>query len=718
VSDTAKNETKATAQINADRPRSKLEQDELGYSDFAEAIAASLAGRTDDDGFVMAIHGKWGSGKTSAVNMMVDALERREAHLDEERRTIVVRFNPWWFSEQKNLTRAFFGEITVAIGKRMSTAVRDGLRTMAKKVSGATELVSSILAWTPAAPIAKQVAELLKGAGEDIENESSLEEVRENLAKALREEARRILVIIDDVDRLPADEARQIFRLVKSVADLPHITYLLVFDRDIAARALERPSEPEGPEWLEKIVQASFDLPPVAQIDLNRLFTNRLGAILGNAPITDVVRWGNVFHGAIAPWLRTARDVSRLTNAIAVAWPAVRDEVDVADFIAIETMRLFEPTLYAFVRNHPDDLTGSEHHNSGNRRATFGKELLSKVDESGRAKAERALRYIFPRLDAVFGNTWHDGDAYRVERERRVSSKQRFPVYFKLSLGDGIVSTSEIEILRGTFDNPFKTRELVQAYAKQTRRTGGTRASVLLNALMVHAEEVPASEAERTVRALLHAADLFLNPIDGNRTAEGLPIMWSISYAIEPTLIKLEPDAITRLLAEAADGPSPKVARFMISSMSADHGRVDETKAKPEDQRRLPLEAVITLEQRMAERIGRDIASGALVGQHEITSLIFAWARSVGDAVVREWTDANLHDSAFALWIMETFTNQGTVHSFGDLVESRHFSVSRDIIAPLVDVDRLVMIATQTLAAGQDRRDAAAHFLMGLQTRF
>lgn len=261
----------------------------------------------------MAIHGKWGSGKTSAVNMVVDALEQREAHLEAEKRTIVVRFNPWWFSEQKDLTRAFFSEVTAAIGKRMSTAVRDGLRTMAKKVSGATELVSSILAWTPAAPIAKQVAELIKGAGEDIEDESSLEEVRENLAKALREEARRILVIIDDVDRLPADEARQIFRLVKSVADLPHITYLLVFDRDIAARALERPSEPEGPEWLEKIVQASFDLPPVSQIDLNRLFTNRLGTILGKPlPICHLLMIGHL--GALCPALaiRCSRKLRRI----------------------------------------------------------------------------------------------------------------------------------------------------------------------------------------------------------------------------------------------------------------------------------------------------------------------------------------------------------------------------------------------------------------------
>jgi hypothetical protein len=505
---------------------------------------------------------------------------------------------------------------------------------------------------------------------------------------------------------------------VKSVADLPHITHLLVFDRDIAARALERPSEPEGPEWLEKIVQASFDLPPVAQLDLNRLFSNRLAVIFANVPVSDMVRWGNIFHGAIAPWLRTARDVSRLANSIAVAWPAVRGEVDIADFIAIETMRLFETSLYSFVRSHPDELTGSERPRSSNRRDTFGKELLSKVEEGARARTERALRFIFPRLDAVFSNTSYNNNELDAERERRVSLRQRFPVYFSLSLGDGIISSSEMEVLRGTFDHPGATREQIQTYARQLRKAGGTRASVLLNALIAKAEEVPLYEAERTVRALLHAADLFLNPVDGNLTVEGLPTIWSISFAIEPTLRKLEPDLMTQLLAEAADGPSPRVAMFMINSMSADHGRGERADAKPEDQQRLPLEAVINLEYRMAERVGRDIASGALVGQPGVSSLIYAWARSVGNAVVREWTDNNLNDMSFALWIMETFTNEGTSYSFGDLVRAPHFSVSRDEIDSLVDVDRLEKIAEAACSTGEDRASAAEHFLAGLKPSF
>lgn len=707
-----------TAGVTADRPRTKLEEDELGYRDFAEAVAAGLVDRTGDDGLVIAIHGKWGSGKTTAVNMVVDALERREAIKEEDERSIIVRFNPWWFSEQKDLTRSFFAELTASIGNKVSSRVRDGLRLMAKKVSGSGELVSAFLAWTPAGPAAKQIAELVKGAGEEIADERSLDDIRTDLAKALEKETRSIIVIIDDVDRLPGDEARQIFRLVKSVADLPRVTYLLVFDRDIATRALERPADTDSPEWLEKIIQASFDLPPVAQTDLNRLFLKRLNVIVGAAPVPDVVRWGNTFHGAVAPWLRTARDAGRLAIAIAMAWPALKDEVDVADFVAIEAMRLFEPRLYAFVRSHGEDLTGVEsNHTSREAREAFGTALLNQVEPDRRKKVERALCYLFPRLDAIFANTWHGGDWRAAERERRITSKRRFPVYFSLGLGDGVISAIELAALRESFADPSATRLLVQEYVDRPRRTGGTRAAVLLDALMAEADsDLP--DDEMAARALLAAGDLFLNPVDGNRTPEDLPTLWAVSFAINPILNRLSPRVVGSLLREAVEGPSPRTAAFFVAIMSGEHGRMGEKEAKPKAERRLLLKDVKELERRLAERVARDAQSGALIKLEDAVSQIWAWEHHEGPEPVRAWIESNLDTPEFASWLMSTFTSESTGHGMGDLVGRRFYSVDRKSLETLVDVDRLSKIAEQLLAGGSDESEAARHFLEGLKSRF
>jgi hypothetical protein len=714
----ASDDHKPAVSMTADRPRTRLVEDELGYCNFAEAIAAGLMSRAGDDGLVIAIHGKWGSGKTSAVNMVVDALEKGEGALDQDAKTIIVRFNPWWFSEQKDLTRAFFGELNASIGQKLSRGVRDGLRLIARKVTGATDLVSAALAFTPVGGLAKPVADAIKAAGEEIPEERSLEDVRDTLADALRAEKRNIVVIIDDVDRLVADEVRQIFRLVKSVADLPRVTYLLVFDRDIAVRALERPSDPDGPEWLEKIVQASFDLPPVAQTDLNRLFLQRLSAIVGDEPVPDVVRWGNILHGAVAPWLRTARDVGRLANAIAMAWPAVKGEVDVSDFVAIETMRLFEPALYHFIRNHPDELTGAEPQQGRQEdRQAFGDQLLATVDGSRRARVKRALPYVFPRLDAIFANTWHGGDWRKIERDRRASSKRRFPVYFNLGLGDGIIASAELDALRATYDDPGKTRDMIKTYVAAERRTGGTRASVLLNTLMAQAGDVPESQAKRTARALLAAADLFFNPVDGWRTPEDLPVRWAISFAIEPVLEKLRPDQRAALLGEAIDGPSLNFATYMVTSMSVEHGRAGDKEAKLEDERGLSLEAVVDLEQRLAARLARDAQSGALQEFDDAAGMMWAWARLTSVETVHDWISEHFDEPGFAPWLMRTFTAEGTSFSFGDMVSQRTYTVNRASLSELLDVDRLQVIAEAMVADGVDADSAAEHFLIGLKGR-
>jgi predicted KAP-like P-loop ATPase len=127
--------------LGADRPITKGEQDRLGYAPFARAIAKSIVGRAPADSIVLAIHGPWGSGKTSAVNLIVEAIGELQKDTEEQRTTAVVRFNPWWFSEQLNLTRTFFAELSAALEQKMTSRVTEGLRKIGRRVSGTKDLL-------------------------------------------------------------------------------------------------------------------------------------------------------------------------------------------------------------------------------------------------------------------------------------------------------------------------------------------------------------------------------------------------------------------------------------------------------------------------------------------------------------------------------------------------------------------------------------------------
>jgi len=86
-----------------------------------------------------------------------------------------------------------------------------------------------------------------------------LEEQKRELAGLLTRLPQPLLVVIDDIDRLTTEEILQVFQLVKANADFPRLIYLLLFEREVVAKALNQISGDKGTEFLEKIIQVLRD---------------------------------------------------------------------------------------------------------------------------------------------------------------------------------------------------------------------------------------------------------------------------------------------------------------------------------------------------------------------------------------------------------------------------------------------------------------------------
>ena len=112
-----------------------------------------------------------------------------------------------------------------------------------------------------------------------------LPQVKGDLIEGLRELNRRIVVIIDDLDRLEPHEAVEIMRLIKAVADFLNILYVLCYDPEILADSLKCIlSVDNGAAYLEKIVQVRFKVPQPEAFDLRRWFLEECLAFHGSAP--------------------------------------------------------------------------------------------------------------------------------------------------------------------------------------------------------------------------------------------------------------------------------------------------------------------------------------------------------------------------------------------------------------------------------------------------
>jgi predicted KAP-like P-loop ATPase len=700
-------------ELDGDRPKQHLSEDRLGYAAFSRALAHAVHDMVPKDGIVLAINGPWGSGKTSAVNMALEALRKLQEGADESRRIEVVYFNPWWFSAQEDLVRAFFHDVAATLEQTsISKRVVEGLKAVGRRAAGAKDLVLAGLEFVPGGLVVKGLAgSALDAAGKVSSNSKSLAAERAALSDALQAQSRRILVVIDDIDRLPPDEARQIFRMVKSVADLPNVIYLLVFDRAVAREATGAGAGENGPDWLDKIVQAAFDLPPVQPANLLDLFVRDLERLAQPAPRLDQVRWGNTLYGAVAPWLTSPRDVRRLLNALAVSWRAVAADVDFADFVALETMRLFEPELYALVRLHGERLVGSGPNGGRDGRKeeeSFAEGLLEAVRPERQEKAKEALCRLFPRLERAWRNRGYTGYFKQWDRERRACVERHFPTYFGFTVGSNALRKSEVDVALTDLQDTAAFRNRVTAYAETHLASGSNKAAVLLDELRTHVEYVPLDQIAAAANSIAAVADIFCDAADSGSFLS-VPPPWRVWWVMGELLRRLKIEQRGQALEVAINGSSSFLLHsFTVRALVQAHGRDPEHHGEREVH---PLadEAVLgKLQVALLDRLRSAAKDGSLLRQRQLISLLLHWSELASEDEVRTWTEEQLQTEAGVIVLCRAAVQTGRSHTDGDLVSREHITVDLDALAKVMNVDQLRTKLSELAA----RPDATASELL------
>ena len=561
-----------------------------------------------------------------------------------------------------------------------------------------------VLDLVPGGTVAKGIA----GATfEAVDRASSVERnlaaERAELADELRTQRRRILVVIDDVDRLPADEARQIFRLVKSVADLPNVIHLLVFDRAVARKALGAEIHDDGPEWLDKIVQASFDLPPVRSADLQRLLVTELDAVAQPRPFISQIRWWNMLLSAIMPWMTSPRDVRRLANALAVSWPPVSKEVDFVDFVALETMRLFEPELHAMVKRNESKLTGSEQVDK-EAYQQFADNLLSAVKPSRNQCAQEALWRLFPRLEKVWRNhTYSTGNHAEWDWERRVCVTRHFHAYFGFDVGEDALRQSEIVDAFADLAEPEKFRSRVLDYASRPRASGGTKAGVLLDELRAHTQKIPEEALPFALRSLAISSAAFDDGESSTDSLLSVPIILQVWAFFADLARRIPEDVRADTVKGALEDPlSINLLSFVVGRLSEAHGRSSEGGV---DRDKEPIVNETTLDKLQAlllDQLHVCAQTLELLKQRQLISLLLHWKDLEADEAQR-WIASQIETDEGAIAIGEASIMYTTVHTVGDHVASHRPSVNRRVLGEIVDIDRLEKRLAQIAASPNEK---------------
>ena len=428
---------------NSDKPIKSSEQDLLGRITFSKQLGEAIYKYDGKDGLVIGVFGKWGTGKTSILNMVVNEINYLSESDDE--RPIIVNFSPWNYTDKDNLISIFFDDLRKKIKFNSNNEKMKQIVKAIDQYSGVLNLLSytSVVInqnWIMMLkyPL-KYFYQYIRGK---ILEDTNLAKAKTNLEKVLVKSNQKIIVIIDDIDRLTDTQIRDIFQLVKQVGNFPNIIYILSMDRDVVCRALESVHNIDGADYLEKIVQIPFEIPALLKPRLRELFLIKLEKAvkaISDNPKIDQSYWSEVVTNCIEPYIETLRDVNRVINTFQFRYKILYEETAFEDMVALTTIEVLEPQLYQWIGRNKDLLCSTYSHSFSalsRDKSDYRTSIYEELKKIG-INTDIGIKFL-TTLFPVFANDINERSvsytSSNIRETMRVAQEERFDSYFMFDL--------------------------------------------------------------------------------------------------------------------------------------------------------------------------------------------------------------------------------------------------------------------------------------------
>ena len=448
--------------VPADNPVRLPEDDLLGRAAAAEDFARQVLELDASEGAAVGVFGPWGSGKTSFVNLARAVFERE--------RVPVLEFNPWLFSGAEELAGRFLSELSVQMTEQsLLKTAGEAVGEYGRALAGPAGALAALLAGSD---VGKALEEGVKAASSLAAPGKSIVKSREAAARALREFSKPIVVVLDDTDRLSAPEIREVFKLVRLTASLPHIIYILPCDRQRIEQVLdEEGNDFSGRAYLEKIVQLPYDLPAVPDEVLSRQTENAIEEALSSVedpgPFDEEV-WLEVHRRIVGPLIRNMRDIRRYAMAVSGTAKSLRGQVARADMLGLEAVRLLLPEVFERIPRALDALTvpPTGGIDDGERESGLNPQLQGLADAAGdRSSSVWGMIGSLFRCDA--GNQFliidqNENLASRQLQERRVIHRNVLRFYLERVVSDDLLAFYDAERAFDHMHDSIALREILR----------------------------------------------------------------------------------------------------------------------------------------------------------------------------------------------------------------------------------------------------------------
>lgn len=442
------------------------EYDLLGREGLVNVIYSSIKACNPNHVYVIGLIGAWGSGKTTMLNILKKRI--RESSNDF---IWIDDFDPWMFGSQEALLYGMYDMILSKTGIRYSTYSSEQTYRRLKEVVTKHSELSGIS------------SAFLDVNRRDYE---TVEQMKRKIGLYLNRLKYPVVFVIDNLDRVDADNILFLFKLIGSVFDLPNIIYVLAYDKERIEEVFSDISK-VNPKYIEKIVQQEIVIPEIQRDTLMTICSSCIERTLLLYGICqeDIVRFNDISQ-VICNNVSDLRQFKRLLNSAFASTFLYDNELYKPHLLAIEVIRFLEPELYDEIKRNKKFFVSRDMHYSGDElyigsanKKSFNESASNFFNElfSAYKAYEVMLANLFPYvkrhkngLVLLSDNMYYD-DAPEHNAIASIASVKYFDLYFSygsnyfLAINSSvekfieIVNSSEIDTIRTITENKIEKIE-------------------------------------------------------------------------------------------------------------------------------------------------------------------------------------------------------------------------------------------------------------------
>ena len=453
----------------ADKPIERISDDLLNRGSFASRISDCLISNQKQESLVISLNGKWGSGKSSILNMVKEELLSKKIKSKDQMIPHIIDFTPWNFLSQDNIIEQFFSTLQ---SNFKYSKLKKILLSVGKVVT--SDIISDSLDYIPIPPTTiasiKKLSKAFKDYISAVENKSGdLIRKKDAVERYLKKSKIHFIVFIDDLDRLNDNEIKLVFQLIKSVCGFSNITYLLAYDKAIIGKALQSEQIGEdgidGFKYLEKLVQVEFNVPELKKEKIFDIVDRDLTALLGDKiNELSISRYrGLIFEGMFKNF-KTLREEKRFMNILSFCIDSYYGEIDLADLIGITYLRVLDESIISILIDYQDWLFGRGYLGNSSQVKKLEDQFFQELSKTRYSELSNGyIRKLFP---SIFGYNYSGiTDDYIA---CRISKPDRFRLYLNLDMNAEDISMKRLS-------NVLKANSLddLVEYAKSLTKAQG-----------------------------------------------------------------------------------------------------------------------------------------------------------------------------------------------------------------------------------------------------